>query len=159
MPEDSTIGNDSAIEVLNLSEVAKTAAYLLKTAHPSIIFTSGRRDKQGQATAMAGNVVRNRKWIEETYVANDASRACQNWVDQNPDKIIERDIARGLKSVLDSLGPQQLAQLSKHLTGDAFDVQPVEQDAAAIIDTIKNLPGLSKFLSREGGLIRWHAQF
>jgi hypothetical protein len=30
------------------------------------MFTSGRRDKDDQARAMASNVVKNRKWIGET---------------------------------------------------------------------------------------------
>jgi hypothetical protein len=52
-----------------------------------------------------------------------------------------------------------LAMLSKHLSGDAFDVQPVDTDAAAIKKTIRGLKGLDRFLEKEGGLIRWHAQF
>ncbi len=151
--------NDPAIEALNLSETARQAAYTLKNAHPSVIFTSGRRDRLAQANAMASNVVLNRTWIRETYVESDASNACQEWIDDNPTRTSRAEIAAGLKGVLDALTPAQLAMLSKHLSGDAFDVQPVEQDAVAIISTIQNLPGLSKFLERQGGLVRWHAQF
>jgi hypothetical protein len=49
--------------------------------------------------------------------------------------------------------------MSRHLSGDAFDVQPVEDNADAIKQTIRKLPGLQLFLDREGGLVRWHAQF
>jgi len=38
-------------------------------------------------------------------------------------------------------------------------VQPVEKDAAGIKKAIRGLPGLGRFLEKEGGLIRWHAQF
>ena len=50
--------------------------------------------------------------------------------------------------------------MSKHLSGDAFDLRPVHGESeAAIRRTINSLPGLMKFLDREGGLERWHVQF
>jgi hypothetical protein len=52
---------DSAIEKLDLAPAARAAAYELKRLHPEVVFTSGRRDKVGQARAMASNVVRNRQ--------------------------------------------------------------------------------------------------
>lgn len=150
---------DSDIEVLDLAETAKKAAYSLKKAHPAVVFTSGRRDKNGQASAMASNVVKNRKWIAETYASTEASKACQKWVDDNPKVTTQTDIAAGLLTVLDSLTDSQLGALSKHLSGEAFDVQPVEKDADKIKETIRGLTGLNKFLEKEGGLVRWHAQF
>jgi hypothetical protein len=157
--DDSKPVTDPAIEALDLSDTAKKAAYELKKKHPSVTFTSGRRNKQEQASAMASNVVSNRNWIKETYVQSTARDNCQKWVDDNKDKKTKDEIAAGLKGVLDALTDPQLAQLSKHLSGDAFDVQPVEKDADEIKKTIKGLPGLSKFLDTEGGLVRWHAQF
>ena len=150
---------DADIEGLNLSATAKAAAYALKKQFPDIVFTSGRRDKAAQASAMASNVVSNRKWIGQTYMSNDASKACQKWVDDNPDKKTKSEITEGLTGVLDGLTDEQLGQLSKHLSGDAFDVQPVTKDADKIKAAIKALPGLGKFLDTEGGLVRWHAQF
>ena len=157
--DDSKAATDPEIEALDLSETAKKAAYELKKKHPSVTFTSGRRNKQEQASAMASNVVANRNWIKETYVQSTARDNCQKWVDDNKDKKTKDEIAAGLKGVLDKLTDAQLAQLSKHLSGDAFDVQPVDKDADEIKKTIKGLPGLSKFLDKEGGLVRWHAQF
>ncbi len=154
-----TAQTDPDIEALNLSETAKKAAYELKKKHPSVTFTSGRRDKQQQASAMASNVVSNRNWIKETYVKSAARDACQKWVDDNKDKKTKDEIATGLKGVLDGLTDAQLSQLSKHLSGDAFDVQPVDKDSEEIKKTIRGLTGLSKFLEEEGGLVRWHAQF
>lgn len=150
---------DAEIEALNLSAVAKNAAYELKERHPSVHFTSGRRDKQEQAHAMATNVVLNRNWIKETYVRSAARDACQKWVDENTDKKTTGKIAAGLKKVLDGFADAELARLSKHLSGDAFDVQPVNKDADETKRTIRGLPGLDKFLEKEGGLVRWHAQF
>ena len=150
---------DAEIEALNLAKTANKAAYELKKKFPSVKFTSGRRDKSAQASAMASNVVLNRNWIKETYAKTDARDACQKWVDDNPNKKTKAEITEGLKGVLDGLTDAQLAALSKHLSGDAFDVQPVDKDADKIKDAIRNLTGLSKFLEEEGGLVRWHAQF
>jgi hypothetical protein len=150
---------DPEIEALDLSEVARTAAYHLKKAHPTIKFTSGRRDKEDQARAMASNVIRNRKWIEQTYRRTDISIKCQKWVDDNPARKTQTEIQAGLLSVMNSVTSAELGKLSKHLSGDAFDVQPVTENAAAIKQTIENLPGKEKFLDKEGGLVRWHVQF
>ena len=150
---------DADIEALKLNDVAKKAAYELKKAHPSVVFTSGFRTTDDQARAMAGNVVSNRKWIEDTYIQSTARDKCQKWVDDNPDKKTKEEIHAGLKSVMDDLTDEQLGLLSKHLSGAAFDVQPVEKDGDDIKKTIKGLTGLTKFLDKEGGLVRWHAQF
>jgi hypothetical protein len=150
---------DPEIEALNLRDTAKKAAYALKKKHPAVTFTSGRRDKGEQARAMASNVVENRNWIKETYVSTTVSDACQKWVDVHKDKKTKDDIAEGLLSVLDAQTDADLGKLSRHLSGDAFDVQPVETDADAIKKTIRELAGLDKFLEKEGGLVRWHAQF
>ena len=152
-------GADPAIEALNLRGAARAAAYALKKKHPSVKFTSGRRNKADQARAMASNVVHNRNWIEDTYAPSTVSKACQKWVDGHPDAKTQEEIAAGLLSVLDVATDAHLARLSRHLSGDAFDVQPVETDAAAIKKTIRGLKGLDIFLEKEGGLIRWHAQF
>lgn len=150
---------DPAIEKLDLSDTAKKAAYELKKKYPSVVFTSGRRDKEGQARAMAGNVVSNRNWIKQTYKQSEARDACQKWVDDNKDKKTKKEIGDGLTETLNGLTDEQVSKLSKHLSGDAFDVQPVDKDADEIKKTIRGLPGLDKFLDKEGGLVRWHAQF
>lgn len=150
---------DPAIEALDLAATAKKAAYELKKKHPDVVFTSGRRSKADQARAMAGNVVLNRKWIEQTYAKSTAREKCQKWVDDNPDKKTKDEIETGLAGVLETLTDPELAQFSRHLSGDAFDVQPVDNDADKIKETIRGLSGLDKFLDTEGGLTRWHAQF
>jgi hypothetical protein len=87
-----------------------------------------------------------------TYVQSAARDACQKWVDENKYRKTRPEITAGLKEVLDALSNAQLAHLSKHLSGDAFDVQPVDRDADRIKRTIRALPGLGKFLEKEGGL-------
>ena len=108
---------------------------------------------------MASNVVKNRKWIVQTYKPTPVSAACQKWVDENPQATSSAAVAAGLLAVLNGFADTDLRRLSKHLSGDAFDVQPVMQNAEAIKADILALAGLDKFLEKEGGLIRWHAQF
>jgi hypothetical protein len=150
---------DPDIEALNLSDTAKKAAYELKKKKPSVVFTSGRRNKDEQASAMATNVTQDRDWIKNTYAKSAARDACQKWVDDNKDKTTQTDITTGLKGVLDSLTDAQAAELSKHLSGNAFDVQPVNPDTDDIKKAIKGLTGIKKFLDKEGKLVRWHAEF
>ena len=149
---------DAAIEALDLGPVAKAAAYALKRAHPSVRFTSGRRGKADQARAMASNVVKNRRWIEQTYADSPLRSTCQRWVDAHPQKTTQAEVAAGLLAIFDAAGDLALGRFSKHLSGAAFDVQPVDS-GEAIKRTIRSLAGLDKFLDKEGGLVRWHAQF
>ena len=158
-PASDAAENDPDIEALNLTGNAKKGAYALKKAHPSVSFTSGFREKEDQARAMAQNVVKKRTWIGNTYYPTKLSQALQKWVDDNPDKTTVDDIAAGLLSILNDATDAQLSGLSKHLTGEAFDVQPVDTDADAIKKTIRGLDKLHKFLESEDGLVRWHAQF
>jgi hypothetical protein len=151
--------NDQEIEALHLASTARAAAYALKKAHPSIKFTSGRRNKEDQARAMASNVVKNRNWIEETYRDSPLRNKCQAWIDGHPDKKTQAEIQQGLLSVFNDADDDQLGKFSKHLSGMAFDVQPVQANAEKIKQTIRGLAGLDKFLEKEGGLVRWHAQF
>jgi len=146
------------IEEMHLEPVAKEAAKILKSKHPNIEFTSGRRDIRQQAHAMAGNIVklRDRKWIGKTYLA---AAKCQAWVDKHPEAVTVDAITDGLEQVMKAMPEDELMKISRHLTGRAFDVRPVTANAAAIKADIRKLPGLHKFLDHEGGHVRWHAQF
>lgn len=151
--------SDPTIERLDLDATARRAAYELKRQFRSVVFTSGRRSRDEQAGAMAQNVVRNRAWIRETYAKHSISEACQKWVDEHPSAATRADIKAGLLSVFSDYTDAELTTLSKHLSGRAFDVHPVEQDAAAIKQAIRSLNGVTKFLEHEGGLVIWHVQF
>jgi hypothetical protein len=144
------------IEEMDLAPIAENAARILLAKHPNIEFTSGRRSKFQQAHAMAGNVVKNRKWIGQTYLAG---AKLQRWVDTHPQAKTVDAITAGLAEVIQSMADDECNKISRHLTGRAFDVRPVNQNAATIKADIRALPGLHKFLDKEGGLIRWHAQF
>ena len=144
------------IDELGLEPTAKNAATLLNNKFPQLEFTSGRRTIFQQAHAMAGNVIKNRKWIGQTYLA---AAKLQQWVDQHPEAKTVDQITAGLEQVMNGLPEQELLKISRHLTGRAFDIRPVNTNAAAIKAFIQSLPGLQKFLDKEGGLVRWHAQF
>jgi hypothetical protein len=146
------------IEALNLAETARAAAYALKAKHPNVIFTSGRRTKQEQAAAMAGNVVRDRQWIKKTYFQSKVSDECQKWVDDHPEALTKQALETGILEVLDRYSESQLSVLTKHIAGLAFDIQPIAGEDG-IKNTIRGLQGLDKFLEREGDLVIWHAQF
>jgi hypothetical protein len=151
---------DAAIEALGLRGRARIAAYALKKVHPAVVFTSGRRSLIDQARAMAQNVVKNRSWVAETYAASALSRRCQRWLDINAKKTSQADLQQGLLEVLEDATDTERSYLSKHLSGDAFDVQPVTDGAEAIKRTLRKLvKPHGRFLDKEGGLVRWHAQF
>lgn len=159
-PRKNTAKKPRSIESLKLSETAKKAAEQLQKEFPDIVFTSGRRDLADQAKAMAGNVVKKRDWIKNTYKANDASKACQQWVDDHPEAKSEKAIAAGLLETLNALGPKA-GEISRHLTGDAFDIEPFKDSKKAdeVKAAIKELPDLKQFLDHEGGLEIWHVGF
>lgn len=149
------------ISELDLAEPALTAAILLRKKHPQVIFTSGRRGVVDQARAMASNVVKERRWIEQTYRDTPERKELQSWVDTHPMADTRDELQAGFMAVMRGWSEEQKGRLSKHFNGQAFDVQPLAPgpQATAIKATIRSLPGLTKFLEKEGGLIRWHAQF
>ena len=146
------------IEELQLEPIAEQAARLLKQKHPNIQFTSGRRTVAQQAHAMAANIVslNDRQWIEKTYLAG---AKLQKWVDDHPNAVTVDQITAGLLETMNAMTDDERLRISRHLTGRAFDVRPVTQNAGAIKADISALPGLQKFLEKEGGHVRWHAQF
>lgn len=149
-----------SIDDLHLVDYAKEAAKKLLSDFPNVVFTSGRRDVAQQASAMAGNIVQNRDWIKETYLASPERDSLQAWVDANPDATTKDAIAAGLVSIMSSWSDDQKRNLSRHFSGQAFDVQPMNGTVGDDVKAaIKALPNLRKFLDNEGGLIIWHADF
>ncbi len=149
------------IEQLDLIGNALAGAKALKKKFPNIEFNSGRRDYKDQARAMASNVVHKRDFIIRTYAARPEAQILQDWVDAHPAANTAAAIEKGLVKILDSWTNDQRGKLSRHLSGRAFDVQPIPNGntANAVKSAIRALPGLHKFLEKEAGLVRWHAQF
>ena len=153
-------GSDPQIEKLDLSEKTKTAAYTLKGKHPAVSFTSGRRGFADQARAMASNVVLNRQWIVQTYAKSTAITALQKWVDDHPDVKDKQGIARrpDERDRRPHRGAEDVHLQAPHRQRlrRATSREPTPRRSRR---TIRGLPGLGKFLEKEGGLVRWHAQF
>lgn len=146
---------------LNCVGSAKIYAEKLEEEFPgSIKFTSGRRDIEDQARAMAQNVLKNRKWIVQTYVRTAESKQLQDWVDEHPDDDTQTELAASFLKIMKKWSDDQRHRISKHLSGRAWDVQPLPPGARAnaVKDYIRKMSGV-KFLEKEGGLIRWHAQW
>ncbi len=154
------MGKYADIDALGLSPVARRAAETLRSRYPSVQFTSGWRTREDQARAMARNVQAQRDFIATGYKDCSVKRACQEWVEANPGAITEGDLAAGLLSVLQAFDTPALAKLSKHFTGDAFDVKPPALNPEDIRAEMQKLPGLERFMERrDGSVVRWHAQF
>lgn len=151
----------TSIDDLDLAASAKAAAQILLEQFPNDVkFTSGRRNIERQASAMAPNIVKNRKWIEQTYTASRQADALQKWVDANPAAKTADQIAAGFLGVMKSWTEDQMRSFSRHFTGDAFDMRPIAgSQGEKIKQAIMKLPKLHKFLPKEGGLEIWHAQF
>ncbi len=148
---------------LNLVGRAAIAARELAHLHPDVEFTSGRRSIEKQAEAMAKNIARSsRQWIVRTYKASDASEAIQAWIDAHPEATTQNDLCRGIVSVMHALAPEDLGKLSKHLSGEAFDVKPVTgMWGNMLLSTLRRVVARNHgtLLEQEGGLTIWHAQF
>lgn len=145
---------------LGLVGAALAGALALEKQFPDIVFTSGRRGVADQARAMAANIASNLNWIAQTYVSTPQSRRLQQVVTSAHGHGAST-IANLLVGEMMSWSDAEKAALSKHFSGQAFDVQPIALTPYAdkVKDAIRALPGLTKFLEHEGGLVRWHAQF
>lgn len=138
-----------------LTPEAEAAAEIL--AKLGARFTSGHRDMVRQAHAMAVNTSLNRQWVGQTY---KRGAAVQLWIDEHPDVTTVEALADGIYRVIAALPGDQ--QISHHLLMPCpcFDVEPrTDAIGEKIYQAIKELPGLTKFLEREGGLLRWHVEF
>jgi hypothetical protein len=130
---------------------------------PDAVMTSGRREIADQARAMARNVAENRRWIARTYKYPlcKVARALQLWVDAHA-KATEEQIREAFVMVMRRFSREELAKLSVHFLGLAFDVMPIGGERGeAMKEELRalafELGGL--FLESEGGRTVWHLQF
>lgn len=169
-----------ALMDLDLAEPALSAATDFSQAFPWAVFTSGRRSMELQAWAMAGNVVRNRDWIRggehPTYKPSPCADACQAWVWTHPEATTQAEIAAGLLAVTSGYSDEEIAKMTVHPSGLAFDVQPIGvkmrpgQSAGSWADEMARASRAcawlgaraakvgGRFLQRENGLVIWHWQ-
>lgn len=153
----------TAIMRLGLRGNAHKAALELKSQHPDVVFSSGRRTRREQARAMAKNIVlAGRSWIRDTYKSTEISNALQRWVDDNPRARTRTEITEVLVAAMALFKDAELISLSKHFTGDAFDVVPVEGlSGVQLLNTLRAVVHKygGKLIEKEGGVRVWHAQF
>lgn len=143
------------IEQMQLNPKAREAAEQLLAACPWVVFTSGRRTPEEQASAMVGNIIR-RTWVTDTYAPSLVSAEVQALVNT-----ADAQLRLRLADLFSNMSTTELRALSLHIVGDAFDVQPIANGLQAedTKSAIRALPGLRKFIEREGGLTRWHCEF
>lgn len=151
------------VDQLSLAPAAYKGAKLLAAMFPEIVFTSGRRSIEKQARVMAVNSMKNRRFIEQTYLDGDS---LQQVVNKLPIDCSQATMEANLYNALLSLDAIGLMRVSRHLTGDAFDIQPIvdcsgipSTKGQMVIDYIRRNMAEAKMLLREGGLVIWHVQF
>lgn len=156
------MASKSDIDALRLAPRAKVAAVLLNEMFPEVVFTSGLRDINKQAGAMAKNVLRNPLWIGQTYLKGAELQATLDRIKPQTQAAAHLAILEYLQSKPESW----LAEFSRHFVGYAFDVQPVVDitgiptaQGHKIIECLRFKLGAEKVLLKEGGLVVWHVQF
>lgn len=154
------------IKDLNLSPIAEAGAHALQAAFPWLIFTSGRRDLRQQAHAMAVNTFSNKNWVADTYKnPGTIPESIYKYYDIVPVKYL--DLTWNISSIeaviyhdLSQMSESQQHDISRHLTGDAFDCQ--WEDSLRmndVVETSKELNGCDKVLTNEAGHLVLHVQF
>lgn len=148
------------VDISQLNEPARSAAE--RAASNGLTLTSGRRDIDEQAHAMAVNVNSNPQYLQ--IYASQAVRDCQSWVDQwladHPGESVDIDQCRA--HLLEALNGHW-QDVSWHLTGDAFDCDPGgTSDQKSLLQSmvaeIESSGGDAKFLDSEHGDPAWHTQ-
>lgn len=166
-----TTTNDAILA--GLQPQARNCALRILMKRPGLVLTSGDRDPDSQAHAMAVDLCQvGIDWIAKTYAQSDVRDACIVAVlALHEDSETSFDVAgvtACLVNVFAQFPPAKLLELSAHLGGCAFDIQPLptddpdfsaaEADIQAEVTAINAAGGTAKYLSEEGGLIRWHCQ-
>ena len=106
---------------------------------------------------MAQNVALSRNWIGATYKHPGPLR---NVAADHPELKTAAQLEPEMLRVLVDMEPDQLLLLTRHFAGLAFDVMPMQATEGLFLQQqIRALPHLDEFLTREGGMVRWHVQF
>lgn len=125
---------------------------------PGAVITSGRRYVHEQARAMAENVMRSRSWIGDTYRQPLCLAASQlHALAQSHSKAGVDELSALFTDALQAYPEGELRKLSRHITGEAFDVRPASHAVQEFLHDAAIREG-GRFLTREGGLVIWHWQ-
>lgn len=168
MPVD---GIPPQVKALQLEELALSGAVRLVRAFPGIVFTSGKRSTDSQAQAMAknGHAVAERDGLTDRdgltkYILNTHRDTTSRALLIAELKLMKptatlAQLAGALNNVMSRMAPEQLSQISLHVSGLAFDIKPDSVPIEKLRAALTLLPGYSKFLEDEAGLKRWHVEF
>jgi len=111
---------------------------------------------------MAVNTVMNRNFIRLTYLH---AAELQTLVDTHPEATDVLSLQTLLANAMSQLSTDDLNRISRHLTGDAVDLLPMEDANSQptdvgnqVIAWIQACPDTDKLLLREAGLVKWHWQ-
>lgn len=140
--------SDSEIDGLDLQSDVADAARALKTKIPAVHFTSGRRTLEEDSSAVAGNIVANRNYVN-IFVNSRPKRLIKAWVDAHPTATRE-EITDALVKILEPMDDTERSYWSLHLAGRAFDIS---QSSCTLADLQKVFP---QALQEE---THWHVQF
>jgi hypothetical protein len=118
-----------------------------------------------QASDDAINIIQanDPKWMVKVYMASPALSIVQSYIDSQDWPVAADQLAGSIYAAMNSLQPSDLRHISWHLSGDAFDVQPTDDQTMvaalqALVDARNASGGTAKLLTKEGGLTRWHIQ-
>jgi hypothetical protein len=144
----TTQASDPEIDGLDLQSDVADAAHALKTAIPAVHFTSGRRTLEEDSSAVAGNIVANRHYVD-IFVNSRPKRLIKAWVDAHPTATKE-EITGAIVKILEPMNETERSYWSLHVAGRAFDVSP---SSCTLADVRKVFPNAL------GEDTHWHVQF
>jgi hypothetical protein len=140
--------SDAEIDGLDLQSDVADAARALKKKIPAVHFTSGRRTLEEDSSAVAGNIVANRNYVD-IFVNSRPKRLIKKWVDDHP-TATRQEITDALVAILEPMNETERSYWSLHLAGRAFDIS---QSSCSLADLQKAFP---QALQEE---THWHVQF
>ncbi len=148
------------IEELELDPIMKSRAEELRARCPWVVYTSGRRDVDAQARAMAQNHVADpQTYLAKTYKNGKVFLAAI--VELAP--VDQRSVVKVAAAIRSVFEEQPDVLVWKHKDGTCVDIQPLEdafgeptEKGRAVVSFIQNCADTVLFIRREGGLRRWH---
>lgn len=135
----------------------------IKARCPGAVLLSGKRTRTEQARAMAENCVAagSEKWIADTYKWSRVSSACIDSAGVSFRHLKKPSIdavTLAIAAAMALFSDEQLAALSSHMTGRAFDLKPGDSFVTSVTrEVVKKFGG--ELITNEGGLNRLHAEF
>lgn len=148
------------LDELDLDPIMRSRAGELLARCPWVVYTSGRRDLDAQARAMAQNHVADpQAYLMKTY--RNGKLFLASIVEMVP--VDQRSVAKVAEAIKAVFIEQPEALKWKHRDGTCVDILPLEdafgeptKQGSEVMRFIQNCPDTVVFLRREGGLRRWH---